>query len=242
MARRNRTVAGAVLTLLCLPVAGWAHTSETGIDPGTIALRLQAREPSELKVDLQLLELKLCGVAISEHSAGGIVVQGDGGGSGLRSLEIRIVRHAHLEATTQMVLEPTGLLLVGPRPHPTSCGTWDYSVELDPGATQPLSQIELVEDPRNPRTGTSTGILDIAAVIRFTSTNTGVTKSIPYPFALSLNAAWTLIPSGTDMATGRTNLKLFAQGQGGSWFPAPSCVTEVSRGGQLCLEPVVDGN
>lgn len=242
MARMSRTAAGAVLMLLSLPVGAWAHTSETGIDPGTIALRLEDHELSELTIDQQLLELKLCGVVISGHSGGGIVVQGDGGGSGLRSLEIRIIRHAHLEATTQMVLEPTGLLMVGPSPHPTSCGTWDYSVELDPGATQPVSEIELIEDPRNPRNGTSTGILDIAAVIRFTSTDNGVTKSIPYPLALNLNATWTLIPSGTDMTTGRTNLKLFAQGQSDSWLPAPSCVTEVSRGGQLCLEPFVDGN
>ncbi len=244
MTRTHRFAAVAVLTLLSLldaPFAARAHSSETGIDPGTIALRLERGRTSEIIVDQQMLERELCDVLITNHSVGGIVVQGDGGGTGLRSLELRVVRHGHLGATTQLTLEPVSLLLVGPAPHPTSCGLWDYSVELDPGTTQPQSEIVLFENPRIPGTGTSAGILRIAAVVRFTASGTSFTRQIPMPLELNLATTWVLTPSGLAMATGESNLELFAQSGGGNWFPAPSCISEVSTGGQLCLEPHVAG-
>ncbi len=226
----------AIACLVGLPNALFAHGSESGIDPGAVSLRIAGPDTSELKVDPRLLELELCGALPPTHLAGGIVVQGDGGGSGLRRFEVRVLRHAHLGAEVPVSLEPVGLALVGATPYPTSCGLWNYRLELDPGTTQPSSDIVLVEDPLSPRTGSSRGMLFVAAVLRLTAAGGGPTRSIPFPIALNLAAPWVLAPSGSKMPKGESNLLLFARGQGGDWIPEPRCVAEVSRGGGLCLE------
>lgn len=238
--RSASTIAALAAALLCgLPSSLQAHSSESGIDPGAVALRLVGQEPSELKVDPRLLERELCNALPPTHLAGGIVVQGDGGGSGLRRFEVRVLRHSHLGPEIPVSLEPVGLALVGAAPFPTSCGLWDYRVELDPGLTQPISEIVLAENPLIARTGTSRGILKLGAVLRLTSTGGGLTRSIPFPIELNLAASWALAPSGSEMAKGESNLKLFARGEGDAWSPSPRCVAEVSRGGRLCLEPAL---
>jgi hypothetical protein len=142
---------------------------------------------------------------------------------------------------TVVRLFPRTLRLAGTQPFNTACGTWRYSLTLDPRVTQRISKAVLRPDASDVLSGEVQGVLPMAAVLHFETVDEGRRVDMPLTLHLDLAGHWTALPlplAGGILDPAASNLVLFAEPPGkpgGRWTSRRDCTGLSPFVGEVCL-------
>ena len=121
------------------------------------------------------------------------------------------------------------------------CGDWEVSLNLDPAARQPVSDLVLQPSADDPAQGVFAGEVRLAMRYHFYNRTKGSAVEAPAVVPLELSGHWSVAPEGTALvsgASGASNLALFAAAFDGESAPVPSCGPSWGGGScHVCLTP-----
>jgi hypothetical protein len=221
----------AGFTLASLPAAA--------VQPGSLDLQLAVPDVSSVGFDPADLEALLCGG--SEARGGGaddcrLVVKNDGSTGRLPDGADLVfsVQPSDLVSrcyqTVELVASELFLQSEGEAPLVTSCGAWDYTVELDPGAVQSVSTLSLL--PQGGDHGVFVGTFELGVEITFSGAQTVVATR---HLSLDVSGRWTTAgPLPTD---GSSDLVLFAEPASSQWQERPDAARDATDCTHLVLRP-----
>ncbi len=238
------------LTILCLlsfllPIIPILATPAAADDPavhaGALSFAVAPGLPSFLPVDTGTLSATLCGgmtvgfpSVIGPRGECNLSVgpppridlsAGDGRPDGDGAI------HVPLAVTASTAWQGSALLT-------TPCGDWEVSLDLDPAARQPVSDLVLQPSAGDPSQGVFAGEVRLAMRYHLYNRTKGTTVEAPAVVPLELSGHWSVTPEGTELPSGASNLGLFAAAFDGESTPVPSCGPSWGGGAcHVCLTP-----
>lgn len=110
-------------------------------------------------------------------------------------------------------------------PLSTSCGLWDFWMELDPLQPQGASRLALESSPvAGPVQGVFSGVLQLGVRFHFVLRDKGKAYELPARLPLELQGHWAAMPAdGPIPKAGASNLVLYAVVVDGQWASFPTC-------------------
>lgn len=225
-----RSASALVLVLIAGSVADRA--SAQTLTSGTVSLELAGEGyPTTLSADWFSLHSALCGE--SDLRGGGAdcrLTAGDQLPLDPHELSIEYFAIPEKARNAPAVLfVPSDLLLRGTG-LVTACGTWSWTLDLDPEVRQPVSKVVLLPHPDEPISGVTSGHLDIAGRLRFVNERSERAVLLPWNVSLDFVTRWRIDESIRDGST----LQLFTDPVG---IAAPACLTEIQKCGRWNLRP-----
>jgi hypothetical protein len=232
----------ALLAAPILATAAVAGGSEPAVHAGTLALDVTPGLPSFLPVDTGTLAATLCGgTPVSFQSS--IGPRGEcnlsvgpppridfSAGEG-RASDGAI--QVSLTATASGAWQGSALLT-------TPCGDWEMSLDLDPAARQPISDLVLQPSASDPAQGVFAGEVRLAVRYHLFNRTKGTTVEAPAVVPLELSGHWSIVPEGSaaELPPGASNLELFSGVFAGASTPIASCGPSWGGGAcHVCLTP-----
>lgn len=223
------------LAVLLLVAGATARPAAGAGMVGLIPLQLTDATPSYLGVRLAAcMELDL-GERGSQDAQ--LPVTNDGGAHSPweSSLPLEVLAATALGDVTEVLVTPRAFDLKSPAPWRGSCGTFSYTVRLNPAVSQPVSLLYLA----NGRDGLPplfAGTLYVAVVLRMANLGTAEVSELWLDLALNPSGKWTAADPASLPDSGLSTALLFAETDGqGDLKDSYSCVTETHPYGLFCL-------
>lgn len=224
--------------LCCLAIlSATAPAAADGTSAGRISLAVAQPGGVALAIDLDALAHELCTGGLLNLRASAEC--GLTAGNHRSSIDLQSG-----EATTDkggrvsVEVTPSALELAGTSLLRTSCGAWQYSLQLDPAASQRPAPLTLHPATSHPVQGMFAGVIEVAAVLHlvpldaYGQPDESAAIDLPFGFTFQLAGAWAtapaLLPDPAD-----SDLLLFAGFDGGLWRPRPGCEWTIFNG-RLC--------
>jgi hypothetical protein len=220
--------------LVCVLVAGSVgdRAGAQILTPGILSLDLAGEGcPTTLSADWASLEAALCGGGAPR--AGGAedcrLTAGEKSAFDPDGLSVAVLPDFETEVcgTMTVPLAPTKLLLRG-KGLVTACGSWSWTLDLAPKASQPVSKVTFLPHPRDLASGVTSGAFEIAGRMRFVHERTWKEVSLPWNVTLDFVVRWRIDESIRE----GSNLQLLTDPAG---CAAPACLTELKKCGRLQL-------
>lgn len=190
-----------------------AQPDAAQIVPGNVTLELASTLPFSLDADTQTLETALCGFYDGQGGAGEVGLTSSNDGTSGFIVPVLEVAFGVLADTARV--SAGGFHWPGAGPAATSCGPWSYAVILDPDAVQPTSDLVLGRAAGSEPTAPFAGIVEAAALIRFSALGDGRTLELPVLLRLEIAGRWT-VAEEADVFAGGSNLLLLVERQAAS--------------------------
>jgi hypothetical protein len=230
-----------LLATLILPTS--AAAGDPAVHAGALSVVVVPGLPSFLPVDTGTLAATLCGgTPVSFPSVIGPrgecnlsvgpppridLAAGDGRPDGDGAI------HVPLVATASTAWQGSALLS-------TPCGDWEVSLDLDPAARQPVSDLVLQPSSADPAQGVFAGEVRLAVRYHFFNRTKGSAVEAPAVVPLELSGHWSVVPEGSaaELPPGISNLELFSGVFAGASTPVASCGPSWGGGDcHVCLTP-----
>ncbi|HYH47267.1 MAG TPA: hypothetical protein VEG34_16420 [Thermoanaerobaculia bacterium] len=250
---------GWTVVLCCLatlPGAPAAAQTSAQMSPGQISLGVSQPGGAALAIDLAALARDLCdGTArptIRSSAECGLTVNNyppyQGGTTARPGIVLKSAGSQSFPGGRLSVpVRPEALELAGTTPANTPCGSWQYSLHLDPAAVQAAAPLTLHPAARRPPQGVFAGVVEVAAVLHLVPLDAdgepieSAAVDLPFDFTLQLAGAWGAAPGSPPDPAG-SNLLLFAGFAGNLWLSRPGCGWTIFDGVwcESCVEPGPD--
>lgn len=197
------------------------------IRPGRTSVNLDPAGLSFLPVDSSALRLNLCSGHLTATDSGTISPRGecDLVVAPPPGIDFFVDGFTPDGSSSRVSVQPTGSSSwPANSPVDTPCGLWAVSMELDPGAAQPVSGLVLERSGSDPSQGVFASVVKLAVRYRFVNSAKGISYELPAVVPLELSGHWAAVPEdGPGLEDGASNLVLFVTVSRGQWTGAPAC-------------------
>jgi hypothetical protein len=232
-----------IAVLCCLStLSAAAPAAADGVSAGQIALGVAPSGGVALAIDLDDLAQELCiggGMPDLRASADCSLTVNNS------PTDLRVQRtsiglwsgeaKAAGDGRVSVEVTPNALELAGTTLLSTPCGSWQYSLQLDPAAVQRPALLTLHPAVEHPAQGMFAGVIEVAAVLHLVpldghgQPDESAAIDLPFDFTFQLAGAWATSsaprPSPKD-----SNLLLFAGFADGMWLSRRGCVWTIFHG------------
>lgn len=214
---------------------GAVDASSLAVKPGRATLAIAPLSGSVLPLDLTLYDHLLCpgGTSKGRPPRGQCGATVENGTERTDPIEVILGVSQLIGGKTLVPLEVIALDLLGPEPWITPCGSFDFSVALDPWKEQPVSRLTLAPDGEAPY-GVFSALLEAAIILRFDALGGGRVE-VPARIRIPMGGPYALVDPEMSKDKGLSNLVLLARREDEEWEPALSCTSPPKRCPDFCL-------